>query len=102
MGRTDGEEEGGAWLGFKQRLSQYRFLRNELKNGNALEPEKVQAEIRDIERTVGGIGDARVRQALFMRYLSANVYSWSEVASVVHYSEGRIRTLVREELRRIG
>ena len=89
-------------MGFKQRLSQYRFLRNELKNGNTLEPEKVQAEIRDIERTVSGIEDARVRQALFMRYLSANAYSWSEVARIVHYSEGRIRTLVREELKKIG
>lgn len=87
---------------FKQRLQQYRFLKGEIRSGIALDPEGVACEIREIEKTVSGIEDARVRQAIFMRYLSVNKYSWTEVAAIVHYSEGRIRTLVREELRRIG
>lgn len=87
---------------FKKRLSQYRFLKNELKSGFSIEPEQTAQELKEIERQVSSIADARVRQAIFMRYLSVNKYSWTEVAAIVHYSEGRIRTLVREELRRIG
>ena len=87
---------------FKQRLQQYRFLKSEIRSGIALDPEKVATEIKEIEKTVAEIQDARVRQAIFMRYLSANKYSWTEVAAIVHYSEGRIRALVREELKKIG
>lgn len=85
-------------MSFKQRLSQYRFLKNELKTGNAVDPEKTQAELKYIEKKLGEVEDARVRQALFMRYLSAERYSWQEVAKICHYSESRIRQLVTEYL----
>lgn len=87
---------------FKERLIQYRFIKNEIRTGASLDPERAQAEMKDIERTVASIPDARVRQAIFMRYLAPARYSWDETAAVVHYSEGRIRALVREELKRIG
>ena len=93
---------GRCLVTFKKRLSQYRFLKNELKSGFSIEPEQTAQELKEIERQVSSIADARVRQALFMRYLAPTEYSWAQVAGIVHYSEGRIRTLVREELRRIG